>query len=325
MLTASTGLQTINVADADSWRRATSQSFVPLDVSSTVRGDFHGSLRGLHVTAPDLSVIDVAASGHAVHRTDRLVAASAEAYFKLGIQMHGTGLLMQDGREAVLRPGDLAIYATDRPYTIAHDGDFRTLILMFPQTALDLPAEALKQITATTIDGTRGLGALVSPFLVQLAAQLESLERPNGIRLIRNALGLVTTLFHEELDQRPATGLDPHQLLLSQVQAYIEDHLGDPELSPGSIAAAHYISTRHLHELFKEIGTTVATSIRQRRLEHCRADLQDPVLASRPVTAIATRWGFLDSAHFSRVFRAAYGQSPSGCRATARGESSPVR
>jgi len=38
------------------------------------------------------------------------------------------------------------------------------------------------------------------------------------------------------------------------------------------------------------------------------------VLANRPVTAIAARWGFTDAAHFSRIFRAAFGNSPTGYR-----------
>ena len=44
--------------------------------------------------------------------------------------------------------------------------------------------------------------------------------------------------------------------------------------------------------------------------EHCRHDLRDPLLADRPVGVIAADWGFVDPAHFSRVFRAAYGTTP---------------
>jgi AraC-like DNA-binding protein len=311
----SPGLDLAVARDIDAWRRATSDSFVPLMVTADRVAGFQGSMRGKRLEPEDLSMIEVAASGHAVHRTDELIAASDRKYFKLGIQLAGTGLLLQDGREAVVRPGDLAVYSTDRPYTLAFDGDFRSLVFMFPHTALDLPAEAMAQITATTISGSSGLGALVSPFLVRLADSLESIAGPNGTRLVHNALDLVTTLFNGELDQRGASSRDPHQLLLGRIHDFIEANLGDPDLSPGSIAAAHYISTRHLHDLFREVGTTVAASIRERRLERCRRDLRDPVLADRPVTAIAARWGILDSAHFSRIFRAAYGESPTGYRA----------
>ena len=41
-----------------------------------------------------------------------------------------------------------------------------------------------------------------------------------------------------------------------------------------------------------------------------RDDLADPVNAALPVSAVAAKWGLADSAHFSRVFRRAYGLPP---------------
>ena len=64
-----------------------------------------------------------------------------------------------------------------------------------------------------------------------------------------------------------------------------------------------------------------------RRHDHCRRDLEDPALAERGVLAIARRWGFDDAAHFSQVFKAAYGAPPgryrerSGDRSHERGGS----
>ncbi|BCT76628.1 AraC family transcriptional regulator [Sinomonas cyclohexanicum] len=315
---APAGLDVTVARDFDSWRRAVSASFVPLAVEADHRGSFEGTMRGTHLAAEDLSMIEVAAGRHTVLRTPELVAASERKYFKLSIQLAGTGLLMQDGREAVLTPGNLAVYSTDRPYTLAFDGDFRSLVLMFPHSALDLPADAMAQVTATGISGTDGLGGLVAPFLVRLSENLETIAGPNGARLVNNALDLVTTLFNGELDARSAVSRDPHQMLLARIHDYVEAHLPDPDLAPGAIAAAHFISTRHLHDLFRELGTTVSASIRERRLERCRRDLRDPVLADRPVTAIASRWGLTDSAHFSRIFRAAYGEPPTAYRAGGR-------
>ncbi|MFI0468320.1 helix-turn-helix domain-containing protein [Saccharopolyspora sp. 5N102] len=59
---------------------------------------------------------------------------------------------------------------------------------------------------------------------------------------------------------------------------------------------------------------TVAGRIRQLRLERCHHNLANPRHDYQPVHAVAARWGFTDSAHFSRVFRAAYGMSPRGHR-----------
>jgi AraC-like DNA-binding protein len=61
----------------------------------------------------------------------------------------------------------------------------------------------------------------------------------------------------------------------------------------------------------------VAGWIRERRLERCRRALLDPALRHWSVSAIAAHWGFVDAAHFSRVFRAAYGLPPAEYRLAA--------
>jgi transcriptional regulator GlxA family with amidase domain len=47
-----------------------------------------------------------------------------------------------------------------------------------------------------------------------------------------------------------------------------------------------------------------------RRLESCRRDLLDPAQATRPIAAIAARWGFRSAIHFGRLFRATYDVPP---------------
>jgi AraC-like DNA-binding protein len=91
---------------------------------------------------------------------------------------------------------------------------------------------------------------------------------------------------------------------------YINDHLGETSLSPETIAAAHFVSTRHLHNIFLEAGVTVAQWIKQRRLQECRRDLADPLMAAVPVSTIATKWGLEDPGYFSRIFRESFGASP---------------
>ena len=87
---------------------------------------------------------DVHRGGHAPRPTRSTarrpcIARSDQRYFKLNLQLEGTGLLIQDNREAVLRPGDLAIYDTNRPYTLAFEEQARMMVVMFPHDALSLP------------------------------------------------------------------------------------------------------------------------------------------------------------------------------------------
>ncbi|GAA4360044.1 helix-turn-helix domain-containing protein [Paeniglutamicibacter cryotolerans] len=297
------------------WHDLVSDSFVPLRVQSKDPVTFRGSMKSRSLD--DLAVVEVSASGHSVERTESLIARSDRPYFKLNLQLSGTGILVQDNREAVLRPGDLAVYDTNRPYTLAFESDARTLVLMFPHDAVDLPAGLLGRLTATRMAGDQGMGQMVSPFMTQLAQNLDVLSGPSGSRLARNTVDLLSTMFAAELDLLRDGATSPQEELLNRVRRFIEANLSDPALSPSSIAAAHFISVRHLHSVFRVAGTTVAHWIRTVRLENCRRELRDPLLAHHPVSGIAARWGFMDAAHFSRIFQTAYGEPPSAQRQAA--------
>ncbi|MEV8273035.1 helix-turn-helix domain-containing protein [Microbacterium sp. NPDC077184] len=305
------GILTARAHDLSEFRTAVNDSFVPLSVTSDHPDRFRGAIRAGHADGVHLS--DVRARSHVVERTPELIARRSQPSFKVSVMLAGSGLLVQDGREALLHPGDLAVYDTSRPYTLVFDGDFRTVVMMFSHDALGLPAREVHQLTAVRIAGETGLGALAAPYIARLGTHLDEVAAVSGPRLVHTALDLLTTVYSREtgLD---AAAADPHRALLHRIAEHIEANLGSTALSPGSIAAAHYISTRHLHNLFHAEGTTVSTVIRERRLAHCRRELADPLLADRSVAAIGARWGFPDAAHFSRAFKAAFGMSPSDFR-----------
>ncbi|MFI6740574.1 helix-turn-helix domain-containing protein [Nonomuraea sp. NPDC050451] len=119
----------------------------------------------------------------------------------------------------------------------------------------------------------------------------------------------------------PETG---RESLRGRIRAHILEHLDDPDLTPATVAAAHYISTRSLHRLFQGQEYTVAEWIRVQRLDRCRRDLVDPSLRDRSIRAIANRWCLTSAPHFSRAFRAAYGLSPENYRRRHYSSRSPL-
>ncbi len=127
----------------------------------------------------------------------------------------------------------------------------------------------------------------------------------------------LATLFGEGTGGPPADPAAARRSLLLTVCAWIDRNLGEPGLDPEAIARANHISVRYLHRLFHDQGTSVARWVRESRLDHCRRDLEDPALAERGVLAVARRWGFADAAHFSKIFKAAYGAPPAQYRCAA--------
>lgn len=298
--------------DFGRWRELVSGSFVPLEVEQTGPGPFRGHLSGRHLQ--ELAIMQVTAGAHAVVRTPELIGRSGAGFYKLSLQVSGHGLLVQDGRETLLHPGDLAIYDTERPYSLAFDEDFSSLVLMFPRQLVGLSAEDVRELTATTMGAGHRLGQAVAPFITQIGGMLPTLDGPIGHRLALNVVDLLATVMADELYSRPEADGTQQSRLLRRVHHFIESQLANPDLGPDMIAAAHYMSTRALHQLFATTDHTVARWIRERRLEKSRRDLQDPLLRDVPVAAIGARWGLADPAHFSRLFRAEFGLSPAQYR-----------
>lgn len=291
------------------WRSTINRSFVPLQIDEIDDVPFRGHLEATAVD--DITVFEITATPHTVTRTSELIERSRGRYYKLSLQLKGSAVLEQDGRRADLRPGDLAIYDTHRPYTLHFPTNNRAMVIMFPHDVVDLPRDEVSRVTATRFPSDEGLGRVVNPFFVELGRNMDQIDGPHASRLVHSALDLLVTMLSQELSRDLDRGLARSR----EVREYILQNLGDPQLNPAAIAAAHYMSTRHLYTIFSEEGQTVSAWIRSRRLERIRRDLGDPLLFDRPVSSIAARWGLVDAAHFSRVFRADFGESPSAYRA----------
>jgi AraC-like DNA-binding protein len=104
--------------------------------------------------------------------------------------------------------------------------------------------------------------------------------------------------------------------LRSYVQKVIDESLTQPGLSPVGLANRLNISVRHLYRLFEEQDDSVCRYIQRARLKRSADDLTNPFLKRESITSIAYKWGFTDSAHFSRSFKKQFDLSPKDFRST---------
>jgi AraC-like DNA-binding protein len=298
----------------DAWRNIVCDTLGPLDLRIDPDAPLSGEIEAGRLGPLSVGRVQTS-TPHSVHRTRGLIRRDSPELYRVVLAMSGSPLLVQDGRSARLGRGEFAIYDFTRPYELMYDSAVQLAVFSFPRELLALPLDPVGQITAVPIAASTGTGALAAPLLHRVTTDLETYQPASAARLSTVVMDLLTAVVAERVEMAGSVPVQSRErTLLLCVHAFVEEHLGNIDLAPGIVAAAHHISVRRLHRLFETQQTTVAGWIRHRRLERCRKDLADPVHRAVPVSAVAARWGLPDSAHFSRLFRGTYGLPPAEYR-----------
>lgn len=217
-----------------------------------------------------------------------------------------------EGRDLQVRRGDLCLVPAGE--VVLRSSDAPVLVLRLPRSTVDVYRGALEASLWKAWPTADGSASLVAHLLDGLIEQLQGYRPTHPERLVQHLMGFIAMMC---ADLNVETMAAHRQQLLDDAKQFIERHLDDIELTPAKVARSQNVSTRTLHRLFEADGTTIGGWIRHRRLEHCRAELR-VAPDHLPVSAIASRWGLWDAAHFSKVFKAAYGVPPIRYRAAAR-------
>lgn len=261
-----------------------------------------------------LSVCDIVTEPITVHRMpEDIIQDSVDDYF-LTTQLEGSARVRQGDTSFEQEPGELAVMAGGMPYSIEYPEHARRLILRIPHKVFHerILSKEECDFHAQLLQGS-GLVAIVTDMLKALVLGAEKLSVTEQHTLAESFLELVAAVIRSNLE-----GINPQvsqrSALFRRIVGYMEEHYCDCTLSPEHIAEANGISTRYLHSLFQNSGTTVGKWIRERRLKATREDLLDPAKINLRVSEISFSRGFNDSAHFSRAFRERFGISPSELR-----------
>jgi AraC family transcriptional activator of tynA and feaB len=278
------------------WREMICAAFLALTPESDLRGGFAGSVTQWPLGS--LNLARITSQRQTVRRTEDDIARSPAAGFYANLQVRGTSLMAQGGRETLLRPGELGVVGTDEPFRFEFGADFEQLSFFVPARLLPGPVP-----TATALATGAGVGAAVRLALESLPA----VRRPE--RLAFHAAGMLAVALEPRI-------LDPVRAPRTRAAAMedIEAHLTDEDLSPAATARRLGVSVRLLHGLFAGGPASYAATVRRLRLEKAARDLRDPALSHLRVIDVATEAGFVNVATFHRAFRLAFGRTPNQLR-----------
>lgn len=262
----------------------------------------------------DMAIRSVVGGDHVYARDAREIKSGDPDTLQIGLPSGGRSMLIQDGREAVLAPGDMVVYDSSRPFTLAMEDRFQWQVFLFPKSTLRRSDRELREITAIPIRGQRGLNGVVGRFLRGVATEASALEQtPDAAVLGRHAADLTATmirsLFGVDWDVS-----DTDMVLRERVAQFIQAHHADPGIDPAAIARAHHVSVRRLHAAFEGTGQTVMDLVRETRLTAIHADLTDTRLRKVAIADIASSHGITSMTTLARLVSSAYGASPRAIR-----------
>ena len=251
----------------------------------------------------ETTVCTVSAPKQFWERTRQHVRRAPRDDFQFTQLLSGRGVLRQDGRELILRPGMMSVYDVNRPYTYEVDGD--ALFVKLPRRSLIERIGETPCACAVAVEADDGVTTWASDVIRQ-ASNLDTFDSVRTASLVGSSvLSAVAAL----LDKPPASpscipGIDEPHSLLSRVCAFVQAHLSDPGLSLASIARAQGLSERSLNRLFAILDITPMRCVLQQRLAMSRRALEQDGAAR--ITDVAYSCGFSDLSHFSRVFKKTY-------------------
>lgn len=297
------------------WQRAVCDGIVGAETESPLPGPFTARMAASRVT--DFGFATFAASGHTVVRTARLARGGDGAPFLVNLQLEGES--HYGGSDAIaVRRGEIAIVNTGRPFRLTFPAAVSRVVAIVPRPLLRARVPWCGDIAAMKLDGLLPAAEPLRAYLAAAGRNLAALDTRTAGTFVENLVNLLALA----LSPSPRGGGPAfRRARFDALCGFLQRNLSDPELAPRRAAAEFGISVRLVHRLFAEAGTSFGRALLGRRLEACRRSLCDPAQTGRAISDIAFAWGFNELSHFSRTFKARFGESPRRYRAHAGGGS----
>lgn len=275
---------------------------------------FIGDIR--HHDLGGLNLADIQVNAASIRRERGSATRGDDRFYFLVLQRQGR-MQIQHGSQAFdLQPGEMALFDSAQTFEMQPQGLINQLSIHLCRDAVDrlLPS-------ATSRFGKLQQGTLSGHLLQGMLQQIGNADMGNGATSQHGAAlqDALITLLQPSLDEASAlAGGSPLRRLAERL---INEALLNPP-TPLELASHLNISVRQLYRQFEMDGDSVCRYIQRQRLQSSARDLLHNSDAALPITTIAYKWGFSDSAHFSRVFKRHYGMSPKAYRGEGRSRSS---
>ena len=259
-----------------------------------------------YTTVSSLKLCQIEVSQHRIGHTDWRIRSTEHPYIKILFQTVGTSYFEQDGRRIEVVPGDCLAYDVACPHTITNPTLTRHEVVIVPKELLRERGFHSEKMSACKLSSRAGTGRIAHEFVHAAFGEATRLSPTSAAGVADSLIDLLLLPLREVDAAFDRVG---PEAMYVRAQAFIREHLRDPDLCIDQISAALGCTKRYLHMLFSERGITVSDYIWRARLQNCRQELETS--GGKTITDVAYSWGFSSSSHFSRVFRKSFGIAPS--------------
>ncbi|WP_419710531.1 helix-turn-helix domain-containing protein [Pseudomonas sp. NFX224] len=285
------------------WADAICETFLNVDCRKQGEGLFHGEMKGCQMG--HLGLIDVVSPPMEYFRGPLQLKGHEEEHFQLILQVSGTGILQQHNREAILMPGDIALYSATAPSSIVYPKGSRTIAVKIPRFSVLERIHGEESAMSLAIKANTALGSMIGGMVREGFAWGSVYGSSDDSRLVSGMLDIIAFAFDSKVNP---TCESAHKSPIEQIRRYMLNNLGDPELLLTEVATKHNISMRTLNRLFAAEGSSANRWLWSQRLEASYKALSEGRV--RQVSEAALICGFNDLSHFSKVFKKTYGITP---------------
>ena len=220
----------------------------------------------------DLRLSAIRSNAITIERSPKEPAKNShDAYFAV-VLLSGSYLLEQNGREAVLKPGDVTIYDATRSHRIICPSSFTKLIVSIPRPLLRSKVPGIEHATALRIPGNTGIGSVTGNFIRSCAIHAAELSL-HDFSALADPCAELLTLTLASMRPEAVSSSRNRAILLLRIKDFIEQNLGDPGLNAAMVARGAGLSPRYINDIFKDENTSLMRHVWGRRLERCRREL----------------------------------------------------
>lgn len=274
---------------------------------SSITEHFVGAIQ--HHELGGLNLADIHVNARSIRRERGSATRGDDRFYFLVLQRHGSMAINRDGQPFTLHPGDMALLDSAQTFEMQPQGLINQLSIHLCRDAVDrlLPTGACR---FGKLEQASLSGRLLHGMLQQISEGEMNLNAASrhGTALQDALISLLQPSLRA--DDIPETGSPLRRL----AERLINEALLSPP-TPAELAARLNVSVRQLYRQFELDGDSVCRYIQRQRLHSSARELAQTGSEALAITTIAYKWGFTDSAHFSRVFKRHYGMPPKDYRA----------